>query len=76
MSSLRARIRIDRELCEGSGSCAFQAPSTFDIDDDTKVILVEGIDSDQAIRAAVESCPTHAIAIADEPPSEDSDATG
>jgi ferredoxin len=67
MSSLRSRVRIERELCVGSGSCAFQAPATFDIGDDTKVLLLDdGDDSDQAIRAAVESCPTHAISI-DEP---------
>jgi ferredoxin len=63
MSSLRSRIRLHRDLCLGSGSCTFQAPATFDIGDDTKVLLLDGDDSDEAIRAAVESCPTHAITI-------------
>jgi ferredoxin len=66
VSSLRERIRIDRALCEGSGVCAFQAPATFDLDDEAKVVLLDegdDTDSDEAIRVAVESCPTHAITI-------------
>jgi ferredoxin len=49
----------------GSGSCAFHAPHTFDIDGEMKVVLLDGRDSDVAIHAAVESCPTGALTIVD-----------
>ena len=46
----------------GSGNCAFYAPSTFDLDDDMKAIVVDPAgDSDGKIRLAAEGCPTQAI---------------
>jgi ferredoxin len=64
---MKARIRVERDRCMGSGSCSFHAPRTFDIDDDMKVVVLDGDDADSeaAIRAAVESCPTRAITLAD-----------
>ena len=58
-------IRVDRTLCMGSGQCVWYAPNTFDQDDETIAIVTdpEG-DPDEAIRTAVESCPTGAISIA------------
>jgi len=57
-------IRIDRELCMGSGNCAFHAPNTFDLDDDMKVIVVDPAgDPDDKIRLAVDGCPTLALSI-------------
>jgi ferredoxin len=58
------RIAIDRERCMGSGNCAFWAPSTFDVDDDMKVFVLdpEGDDPDK-VRNAVDACPTHALAL-------------
>ena len=55
-------IRVDRTLCMGSGQCCWYAPNTFDQDDETIAIVTdpEG-DPDEAIRTAVESCPTQAI---------------
>jgi ferredoxin len=61
------RITIDRERCMGSGNCAFWAPSTFDVDDGMKVVLLVpgdvGADSLDRVRNAVEACPTHALAL-------------
>jgi ferredoxin len=66
------RITIDRERCMGSGNCAFWAPSTFDVDDDMKVVLLVGdgavassSDPVDKLRNAVEACPTHALALVD-----------
>jgi ferredoxin len=57
-------IRIDRELCMGSGNCAFHAPNTFDLDDEMKVIVVDPAgDPDDKIRLAVDGCPTLALSI-------------
>ena len=59
-------IRIDRELCMGSGNCAFHAPNTFDLDDEMKVIVVDPAgDPDDKIRLAVDGCPTLALSIDD-----------
>jgi ferredoxin len=57
-------IRVDRTLCMGSGQCCWYAPNTFGQDDETIAIVTdpEG-DPDEAIRTAVESCPTGAISI-------------
>ena len=55
-------IVVDRELCMGSGMCIVYAPGTFAHDDETKAIVIdpEG-DSIDAIRTAVEACPTSAL---------------
>ena len=48
----------------GSGSCCFQAPATFDLDDDEgKVIVLDTRDPDALIRAAADACPTRAITL-------------
>jgi len=65
------RITTDRDRCIGSGNCAFYAPSTFDLDDELKVIVVEGgadasLDRAEDIRAAVEGCPVNALGLTEE----------
>ncbi len=52
----------------GSGQCCWYAPNTFDQDDETIAIVTdpEG-DPEDAIRTAVDSCPTQAISIAETP---------
>jgi ferredoxin len=57
-------IHIDRELCMGSGNCAFHAPSTFDLDDEMKAVVTDAEgDDDDKIRLAVEACPTLALSL-------------
>jgi ferredoxin len=57
-------IVVDRELCMGSGMCIVYAPATFAHDDETKAVVVdpEG-DPIDAIRNAMQACPTSAIRI-------------
>jgi len=62
----RLLVQVDRDRCMGSGSCAFHAPETFDLDDTAKVLLLDTRDPDDRIRAAVESCPTKAIILTEE----------
>ena len=64
-ATTRREIRVDRTLCMGSGQCCWYAPNTFDQDDETIAIVTnpEG-DPDDAIRTAVDSCPTGAISLA------------
>jgi ferredoxin len=55
-------IAVDRELCMGSGMCIVYAANTFAHDEETKAIVVDPTgDSIEAIRIAVEACPTGAL---------------
>ena len=59
-------INVDREKCMGSGNCAFHAPSTFDLDDDMKAIVIDAAgDPEDKIRLAVDGCPTLALSFQD-----------
>jgi len=58
-------IRVDRDLCMGSGQCVWYAPNTFDQDDETIAVVIDpGGDPAAAIQTAVDSCPTRALSIA------------
>jgi ferredoxin len=58
-------IRVDRDLCMGSGQCNWYAPNTFDLDDEAIAIVIDSRgDPGKAIITAVTSCPAHALSIA------------
>jgi len=58
------RIEIDRDVCIGTENCNRYAPGTFEVDDEGKVVQIgTDVDSEDAIRTAVESCPTGALSI-------------
>ena len=60
------RIEIDRDVCIGTENCNRYAPGTFEVDDEGKVVQIgTDVDSEDAIRTAVESCPTGALSIVD-----------
>ncbi|OHV32121.1 ferredoxin [Pseudofrankia sp. EUN1h] len=61
MENVELDVQVDRELCMGSGSCAFHAPATFDLDDEMKVVVLAGGDPGAAVDAAVDSCPSGAL---------------
>lgn len=55
-------LRVDHELCSGTGVCMVYGPNTFEMSDDTKSVVKDPPHDDIAvIRAAVESCPNNAI---------------
>jgi ferredoxin len=57
-------IVIDRELCMGSGMCIVYAANTFAHDAETKAVVIDPTgDSIDAVRNAVQACPTSAIRI-------------
>lgn len=57
-------IRIDRELCMGSGNCSFWAPGVFDLDEEGISVLVDPAGQpDDKIVLAAQGCPTQAIAV-------------
>ncbi len=57
-------VRIDRELCMGSGNCLYWAPETFDLADDGMATVLDPVASDaEKLRVAAEGCPVGAISI-------------
>ncbi|TDO46406.1 ferredoxin [Kribbella sp. VKM Ac-2527] len=67
------RIKLDRTLCDGFGTCALHAPKTFSLDDWGYVSLIgtgEVAEEDEAgVRRALLDCPVHAITMLDPAPS-------
>jgi ferredoxin len=64
VSPRRLEVRVDRDRCMGSGNCAYRAPATFDLDDTNIAIVVGDPTSDEeAVRLAVEECPTNALSL-------------
>lgn len=61
------KIRVDRELCKGAGSCVAIAPKVFQLDGADKAVIIDqhGAD-DETIWEAAESCPFDAIILEDD----------
>ena len=58
------QVVVDRDICMGTGMCIVYAPSTFAHDVDTRVVVRQPpADDPAAVRAAVEACPTGALAL-------------
>jgi ferredoxin len=58
----RFEIRIDRDTCMGSGNCTYWAPGVFDMDDDCIAVVVDpSAATEEALRLAVDGCPTGSI---------------
>jgi ferredoxin len=67
MPESNPNIVVDRELCMGSGMCIVYAPGTFAHDEETKAVVTDP-DGDpiDAIRNAVQACPTSAISLTED----------
>ena len=60
-------IVVDREVCMGSGLCIVYAPNTFVHDDEPKAVVANPTgDTLDAIRIAVEACPTGALSLVED----------
>jgi ferredoxin len=60
-------IRVDRDLCMGSGQCTIYASRTFAQDESTIAYVVDPDgSSEEEVRDAVSACPTGALSIAGE----------
>lgn len=61
------KIIANRDVCIGSGNCAFTAPELFDQDeDDGTVIVIKEIpdpDQEKGAREAVAYCPSGALSL-------------
>jgi ferredoxin len=59
------RVRVDTELCIGSGMCAGIAPAQFELVAGRSRSRRETIGPDDRVLDAAESCPVEAIAVRD-----------
>lgn len=60
----KLEVSVDRDRCMGSGNCSFRAPAIFDLDDaGTAVVIGDPTADEEAVRFAVEECPTHALSL-------------
>jgi ferredoxin len=61
-------VRVERELCIGSGYCVRFAPAVFRLDDEEIAVVVDEEGGTDAERAkAADSCPAGAIYLDEEP---------
>ena len=61
---MTSEIRINRDICMGSGNCTYWAPGVFDMDDECIAIVLDpSAGTDEELRLAVEGCPTQAISL-------------
>lgn len=59
------KIRVDRDLCQGHGACAEEAPELFALDPATHQVVLLNASPDESQRAeikrAIRYCPTRAL---------------
>ncbi|GGM24869.1 MULTISPECIES: ferredoxin [Micromonospora] len=59
------RLRVDRDVCCGSGNCVLTAPEVFEQDDTDGLVLLRVAEpapqSVERVRRAVDLCPAGAI---------------
>jgi ferredoxin len=53
---------VDRDVCMGSGNCAYSAPGVFDLDEEgVAVVCGPRTGREEEVRRAILNCPTSAI---------------
>ena len=56
------RVRVDRSLCRGSGTCVRRAPDTFHLDEEGRAVARDPArDPEPRLREAADGCPFFAI---------------
>ena len=63
-SASRRELKVDPDLCMGSGQCIWYAPATFDQDDNAVAYVIDARgDPEDKINEAIRSCPARAISL-------------
>lgn len=61
------KIRVDRNLCIGAGTCSVIAPEVFELDGELKAVVKDPNGAaDDKIMDAAKSCPVLAIILEDD----------
>ncbi|MFE3940448.1 ferredoxin [Streptomyces sp. NPDC059118] len=58
-------VRVDSQLCQGSGMCAGTVPEVFALDGERARARAEGIEPDERVLDAADICPALAITVHD-----------
>ena len=68
MSGKKIKIKVDRNLCIGAGSCVAVAPLAFALDNEAKAIVLPTVDQtdDNTLLESARACPVAAIIVTDE----------
>jgi len=64
-----AVVQVDRDVCEGHALCLTFAPDVFELDDEERAIVIDGVDVQahlDDVRAAVNACPVQALTLGEE----------
>jgi ferredoxin len=62
----RVTIEVDRELCFGFGDCVDSAPGVFELDEESKSMVVDPDAQDlDSLLLAAQDCPVDAIFVVD-----------
>jgi ferredoxin len=57
-------VRIDGDVCMGSGNCLFWAPGSFDLGDDGRAVTFDPEATDEErLRVVAGGCPVGAISL-------------
>ena len=65
------KVRVDAEVCAGFGVCLGLCPEVFELHDDGYAIVrVDEVpqELEDAVRKAVNQCPSRAISLSDDEP--------
>lgn len=60
------RVTVDRDLCQGHGTCCEEAPEVFELDAAGDLVVKEPVVADSqrnAVKLAVKYCPTSALTL-------------
>jgi ferredoxin len=63
------KCRVDRDKCTGLGICESLAPDYFEVDDDGDLVQLKEVVSPedlQAVREAIDGCPTEALSLVED----------
>ncbi|MFJ7206679.1 ferredoxin [Streptomyces sp. NPDC098789] len=56
-------VRVDRQLCQGSGICAGTAPAVFVLDEERARPRADGVPPGEGVLDAADMCPAQAITV-------------
>lgn len=62
------RVKVDRDLCQGHGTCCGEAPEVFELDGDNNLVIKQPEPPEsqrEAVKQAVKYCPTGALSLED-----------
>ncbi len=59
-------VEIEDEKCIGCMSCTSRAPNVYELNDDRKAVVIEGVDLEEHledVELGADICPTNAIKV-------------